>query len=83
MTPVSYLDTHLVAVVIIINMLMPVKLHSFTHLRARLALHHSGIWAHVTTYLALLALLEAKGIQGTFCPVQGTFGPVQGTFSNV
>jgi hypothetical protein len=30
-------------------MLVPVKLNSFTHLRALLVLHHRGILAHTTS----------------------------------
>jgi hypothetical protein len=35
--------------IMIINMLMPVKLNSFTHLRALTVLHDRGILAHATS----------------------------------
>jgi hypothetical protein len=40
---------NLETIIIMINMLMSVKLNSFTHLRALLVLHARGILAHATS----------------------------------
>jgi hypothetical protein len=40
---------HGIIITIMINMLMPVKLNSFAHLRVLLVLHDCGILAHATT----------------------------------
>ena len=40
-------------IIIIIDMLMPVELNSFTHIRALLVLHNRGIFAHATSVTGL------------------------------
>jgi hypothetical protein len=60
-------------IILVINMLMPVKLNSVTHLRALLVLHGRGILAHVTSVTGRFLFTYGRGDHFPLPPSMASF----------